>query len=186
MMRATSPSICLLSVFVHPPCSLHALGYVQCEPMHTHWCKLLLLGNNLRKEQQEKWHLTSCLQASGKWASGSCKGKKTSQEQPHPHHPKLEAAPLGLLHLRHFSHCAQVRLLAPVPVSSSSHATTWASTTNPFPNHLAIFCTTLTKSNSSPMSPASSMSTASSYSSSASASAMSAATASSTNSASSD
>ena len=54
MMRSTSPSISLLSVFVHPPCSLHALGYVQCEPMHTHWCKLLLLGNNLRKEKQEK------------------------------------------------------------------------------------------------------------------------------------
>ena len=117
MMRATSPSISLLSVFVHPPCSLHALGYVQCEPMHTHWCKLLLLGNNLRKEQQEQWHLTRCLQASGKWASGSCKGKKkTSQTQPHPHHPKLEAARLGLLHLRHLSHCAQVRLLAPVLV----------------------------------------------------------------------
>ena len=40
-----------------------------------------------------------------------------AQEQPHPHHPKLEAARLGLLRHRHFCHCARVRLLARVLVS---------------------------------------------------------------------
>ena len=75
-------------------------------------------GNNLRKQKQEKWHLASSLQASVKWASGSCKAKNLdAQEQPHHQHPKLKAARLGLLRLRHFCHCAQVRLLACILVN---------------------------------------------------------------------
>ena len=113
------------------------------------------------------------------------KAKKTSQEQPHPHHPKLEAARLGLLHLRHFSHCAQVRLLAPVLVIvlARDHVSVYD---QPLSKPLSHLLHDAEKSNSSPMSPASTMSTASSSSCSASASAMSASTASSTNFASSD
>ena len=163
MMRATSPSISLLSVFVHPSCSLHALGYVQCEPLHTHWCKLLLLGNNLRKEQQENDTSQVACRHQGNehlvLVKANLSGAATSSSS-QVRGCSTAAGPTP-------PWAISVTVHKSVSSPASSHATTWASTTNPFPNHLATFCTTLTKSNSSPMSPASSTSTASSSSSSA-------------------